>query len=35
MVEQTPDEIRQLLEDHEERFVEAMEAMRLLRETQE
>lgn len=31
-VEQTPDQIRQLLEDHEERFVEAMEAHRLASE---
>lgn len=35
VVVQTPNEIRQLIEDHEERFVEAFEALRLARESQQ
>ena len=35
MVEQTPEQIAVLLEGHEERFVEAMEALRLARESQD
>ena len=35
VVDENPAQIRQLIEDHEERFTEAFEAMRLARESQQ